>query len=230
MRRLLILVFIDFIFSSSVALGVLDKEINESQKCSRMFSYFEKKYKLPKDILHSISLQESQKPHSKYKIGIVWPWVINVEGKGHYFKSKYEAVQFTKQLILSGKTSIDVGCMQISLKYHPDAFASLHQAFSPMNNIEYAAQLLRSHYEKHGKWHKAVGHYHSATADKALSYHTNVKKINVAMVAYKKSLEQYSNPYRSESKHVRQLSNNTTMQKGINISKMKTNNLFRRVQ
>ena len=45
----------------SIPAFAADREITESQKCSRMFSYFENRYNLPKDILHSISLQETRK-------------------------------------------------------------------------------------------------------------------------------------------------------------------------
>ncbi len=231
------LFLLDFIFSATTVLGVVDREINESDKCARLFSHFEKKYKLPKDILHSISLQESQKAHSKYKLGIVWPWTINVEGKGYYFKSKYDAINFTKKQIELGINSIDVGCMQINLKYHPNAFESLHQAFSPIKNIEYAAQLLRNHYENHGNWHVAVGYYHSATADKASNYRNHVKKINNKMKAYRENLAQYSSLQFKTNTRI--LASNMSVIKakgtnknsnGINISNIKTHDLFRRVQ
>lgn len=172
--------------------AVVDKEIQESHKCSSIFSYFEKKYKLPKDILHSISLQETKKPHSTHNIGFVWPWTVNVEGQGFHFSNKYEALRFTKAQLRSGKSSIDVGCMQINLKYHPDAFTSVEQAFSPYKNIAYAAFLLRKHYEKHGSWDKAIGTYHSATEHIASHYQANVSKISSQMMEYKTKLQKYA--------------------------------------
>ena len=36
---------------------------------------------------------------------------------------------------------MDVGCMQISFKWHSDNFASLEQAFDPVININYAADF-----------------------------------------------------------------------------------------
>ena len=38
-----------------------------------------------------------------------------------------------------GARSIDVGCMQVNLLHHADAFASLEQAFDPVANARYAA-------------------------------------------------------------------------------------------
>lgn len=251
MQKILIFViaYIIFNIACSAAYAGIDREINESKKCSRIFSYFEKQYRLPKDILHSIALRESGKPHSKYNIGIVWPWTINVEGKGFYFNTKYEALKFTKAQIDAGKTSIDIGCMQINLKHHPRAFTSLHHAFSPTGNIHYAAKLLKSHYDKHGSWEKAIGNYHSATADKALDYHLKVSRISSGMAAYKQSLDSYfytkldaKNIYQASipsKKNTRKLSHDNVMPSGkqsnassggININKIKTNNLFRRIQ
>jgi hypothetical protein len=176
----------------------IDREFLESKKCSNMFSYFEKKYHLPSDLLHSISLQETRKNHSTHNIGIVWPWTINVEGEGFYFKNKKDALIFAKTNLKKGKESIDVGCMQVNLKYHPKAFRSLEEALSPRHNIEYAAQLLSEYYTRYGSWSKAIGYYHSYTTNKADLYRTKVIKIGSQMASYKRDLLQYSRPTRKK--------------------------------
>jgi soluble lytic murein transglycosylase-like protein len=195
-----------------------------------MFSYFENRYNLPKDILHSISLQETRKPHSRHQIGVVWPWTINVEGKGFHFKTKKDAVRFAKDQLKKGKASIDVGCMQINLKYHPDAFASLDQAFSPRKNIAYAAQLLKSHYERVRNWDKAVGLYHSSTHDRASNYQASVSRINNKMVTYKHDLNRYTH-----NRHYREslYSTNSKSRKNkveLRVSGIKNSDVFRKVQ
>lgn len=169
---------------SSSAFAVIDSEINESRKCSAHFSYFEKKYDIPKDTLYSISLQETQKKHGKLNIQIVWPWSVNVEGTGYHFNSKDEAIKFTRQKQAEGITSIDVGCMQINLKYHPDVFASLEQAFSPRRNIAYGAKHLREKYEASKNWRVAIGHYHSYNKSKSHKYYKNVSKHADSMENY----------------------------------------------
>jgi hypothetical protein len=50
-----------------------DPEILESRKCSNAFSYFEKRNKIPKDTLYSISSKETRKAYTKHGIGISWP-------------------------------------------------------------------------------------------------------------------------------------------------------------
>lgn len=173
----------------------IDHELSESLKCTRLFSHFEKKFLIPLDTLHSISLKESGRAHSKHKIRLVWPWTVNVEGKGYYFDNKRDAISFVKKQILSGKGSIDIGCMQINLKHHPEAFMSLEQAFDPRKNIEYGASFLRSKYEQLGCWHKAIAHYHSATHELGSKYKQDVIKIAGNMDQYKNSLRKYIRYY-----------------------------------
>ncbi|MFK7973871.1 MAG: transglycosylase SLT domain-containing protein [Rickettsiaceae bacterium] len=192
MKSKYILIIIAIVFNSVFALAALDREIRESKKCSNTFSYFERKHHLPKDILHSISLQETRKAHSIYKIGVVWPWTINVNGQGFYFKNKHEAIKFARTKLNQGVNNMDIGCMQINLKYHPDAFSSLEKAFTPRHNIAYAVKLLLSHYEKHNNWNKAVGHYHSYTKNKAELYQTKISKINQDMANYRQKLNKYA--------------------------------------
>ncbi len=71
-----------------------------------------------------------------------WPWTINVAGQGFFFPTKALAVTAVRELLASGVQSIDVGCLQVNLMFHPAAFASLEQAFDPMANARYAARFL----------------------------------------------------------------------------------------
>jgi soluble lytic murein transglycosylase-like protein len=47
--------------------------------------------------------------------------------------------------------------------YHPDAFASLEDAFDPRSNANYAARFLNSLYAGSKDWPTAIGAYHSET-------------------------------------------------------------------
>ncbi len=156
---------------------VYDKEIAQSSKCMAHFKYAEKKYKIPKDILHSISLRESGRKHTGSNKMIPWPWTVNVEGKGYYFNSKSEAISFVEQQKAFGKRSIDVGCMQINLLHHPEAFKSIGEAFDPKTNINYGAIFLREKYEQYGTWKKAIANYHSANEERGENYHKSVLRI-----------------------------------------------------
>ena len=166
-----------------------DKEIIQSARCVGYFRHFETRLKIPQDTLYSISLQETGKIHSNKKIKIAWPWTVNVEGRGYYFDSKREAMVFVRDQMRSGKESIDVGCMQVNLKYHPDAFRSLEHAFDPRTNIAYGAKFLMSKYEQLGSWSKAIAHYHSATPHLGEKYRDDVVKIAQNIDHYKSAFK-----------------------------------------
>ncbi len=173
----------------------MDAEIAESHKCSKMFPYFEKTHQIPPDTLYSISLKESGKKHTEHKIMVVWPWTVNVEGKGYHFNTKREAIFFVRKQIIQGKENIDVGCMQINLKHHLKAFNSLNQAFDPEQNVAYGAKFLKAKYDQLGSWHKAIAYYHSATHDLGYKYKQDVIKIANNMDLYKNSVNMYSGNY-----------------------------------
>ena len=121
-----------------------DAELNESRKCINIFRALEQKLDLPEDVLFAIGLHETKKIHSIYKKPIAWPWTANVKGKSYYFKNKREAVNFVKTNIKQGNTNIDVGCMQVNLKHHPNAFRSIEQAFTQRYQSRLACRSRRS--------------------------------------------------------------------------------------
>jgi hypothetical protein len=121
-------------------------------------------------------LTESGKWDPSSKAQIAWPWTVYAEGRGRYLKSKSAAVREVLRLRARGVKNIDVGCMQVNLKYHPDAFASLDKAFEPMSNADYAASFLKSLYRQHRSWTRAVEHYHSSTPKYRLPYRKKVMR------------------------------------------------------
>lgn len=105
-----------------------------------------------------------------------WPWTINAAGKGYYFDSKAEAIAKANALRAQGITSMDVGCMQVNLKHHSNAFANLEEAFDPKKNVAYAAKFLRTNYDDLGDWVRATAAYHSRTPNLGSKY---LKRIEV---------------------------------------------------
>ncbi len=76
-----------------------------------------------------------------------------------------------------GVTNIDVGCMQINLGYHPDAFASLDQAFDPLANAAYAGRFIRQLQDTHRSWSHTIASYHSSTRKYGLPYLKRVQHL-----------------------------------------------------
>ena len=99
-----------------------------------------------------------------------WPWTINAEGVGYFFDSKAEAMAAVTGLRARGVRSIDVGCMQVNLMYHADAFSSLEEAFDPGVNARYAGRFLQSLQAKTGSWPGAAAGYHSLTPEVGADY------------------------------------------------------------
>jgi hypothetical protein len=95
---------------------------------------------------------------------------VNAEGQGSFYETKAEAIAAVRNMQRQGVRSIDVGCMQVSLLHHPNAFASLEQAFDPTVNTMYAARFLSELHGKTAAWPRAVEMYHSATPELGAEY------------------------------------------------------------
>lgn len=133
----------------------------------------ERLYGIPDNYLLAIGLTESGR---RTETGSVapWPWTVNAAGEGRYFASRQEAMDWVRERQRAGITSIDVGCMQINLKWHPHAFENLEQGFDPAVNVDYSARLLKTLRDSHGSWSEAVGRYHSHTAGLKVAYRDRV--------------------------------------------------------
>ena len=131
---------------------------------------------IPTHLLRSIALTESGRWDEASSRTVAWPWTINAEGVGHFFPSKQAAIAFVHKLRAKGVKSMDVGCMQVNLMWHPNAFASLEEAFEPAKNVSYAARHLADLKDERKTWTEAVGYYHSATPEHNQRYRAKVLK------------------------------------------------------
>lgn len=113
----------------------------------------EKEQGIPSGLLAAIASVESG----------LKPYAIGVSGKSVNASSKEEAKQIIKEYLAKGITNIDIGIMQINWRWHSKEFnQDLDHMLHPLQNIIYAAQLLKSLHVKHQSWQKAVRYYHSA--------------------------------------------------------------------
>ena len=164
-QLILILLILQFSNSSILANTITD--------CEYLAAVAEEKKDLPAGILSSISNVEAGRIiGNNPKRG--WPWTVNHAGEGLFFENKSEAIQYVKRYLKLGDVNMDVGCMQISLKWHSDNFASLKQAFDPEININYAADFLKKLFSIHKDWNLAIKHYHSSDPKKNIKYHQKV--------------------------------------------------------
>jgi hypothetical protein len=129
---------------------------------------------IPDRLLHAISLVESGRWDSDRRASFAWPWTVTAEGEGHFLPSKAAAIAEVSRLKAKGVTNIDVGCMQVNLQAHPDAFANLDQAFDPAANVAYGARFLVDLRAGTPDWETAAAYYHSQTPALAASYKTKL--------------------------------------------------------
>jgi hypothetical protein len=138
--------------------------------CRQAVAAAERAHGIPTHLLAAIARVESGRKDQASGTYNPWPWTINFDGQGSFYDNKIQAVAAATSMRPRVSVSIDVGCMQISLTNHPDAFATMDQAFDPNLNADYGARFLVQLFEKAGSWPKAVELYHSATPDLGRDY------------------------------------------------------------
>jgi len=140
------------------------------QLCRPAVVRAERSFAIPSHLLSAIARVESGRKDPASGTFNPWPWTINADGQGSFYDTKAQAIAAVQMFRKQGVQSIDVGCMQISLLHHPDAFSSLEQAFDPTANASYGAQFLNELHDKTNAWPKAVELYHSATPELGQPY------------------------------------------------------------
>lgn len=141
--------------------------------CARAIAAADQNSGLPPGLLGAIARVETGRRAPAGGIQ-PWPWSFNAAGEGRYMPSRAEAVAEVQARQAAGTRSIDIGCMQINLLHHPDAFPSVDAGFDPETNVRYAVRYLRSLFARTGDWAAATGQYHSSTPERATIYHLRV--------------------------------------------------------
>ena len=131
-------------------------------------------HKIAPRLLLAIGMVESGRVDPATGHVAPWPWTINVGGTGYFFDSKAAAIIAVQAAQAAGVQSIDVGCMQINLLHHPNAFATLDEAFEPRTNAQYGGHFLRQLQGLLGSWPAAAAAYHSMTPELGMAYVTKV--------------------------------------------------------
>ena len=141
--------------------------------CENTIESIELQTDIPKGLLLSIGKAEAiRKINNKY---IIWPWTINHAGKSLFFDTKKQMRNYVYKNLKRNDFNIDVGCMQINIKWHKNNFKKISDMFEVNPNISYAASFLQQLKNKHGSWDKAIKHYHSSDTKKNKPYLIKVK-------------------------------------------------------
>ena len=174
----LVLLLVAAVFGPALAAFDPSQALDSGAKsCAGPIAAAEKLSRMPDQLLTSVALAESGRWDSVRKAKVAWPWTVTSGNDGRYFATKAEAIAWVKTLRARGVTNIDVGCMQINLHHHADAFVSLEEAFDPVTNVAYATAFLMELFQEKHSWPVAVGLYHSATPALHFAYRQKVQTI-----------------------------------------------------
>lgn len=128
--------------------------------CQGTISAAERSNRLPAGLLKAIGAVESGFD----------PYAVNADGVAYHPGSADAAAALVRKLSRAGALFIDVGCLQVDLHYHPDAFPSIESAFTPAANVAYGAKLLTGNLVQYGDWSSAVAYYHSGDPARQADY------------------------------------------------------------
>jgi soluble lytic murein transglycosylase-like protein len=116
---------------------------------------------IPSALFYAVALAESGTRVDALGAMRPWPWTLNVQGDGRFYPSRRAATLAFEHALVSGRTSVDVGLMQVSWRYHRRAFSHVAGALDPYRNLDVAAAILTACHQTHRDWWAAVGCYHA---------------------------------------------------------------------
>ena len=132
-------------------------------------------------LLYAVALVES----SRIEKGEAapWPWAIHHRGRALYPDSRAEALAYLRHQILAGERTLDVGLMQVNLRWHGHRVARLEHLMEPKTNLELGARILaESIASVPGDPILGVGRYHAwQDREEALRYGRKVLRIADAL-------------------------------------------------
>ena len=112
-------------------------------------------------LLYAIALAESKKTDETKRNVRPWPWAVNVQGKGHWFDTREEAEAFVMEHYNRGIRNIDVGIMQINLRWHGHRVSHPLDLFDMETAIRVGEEiLLEAIASAPGDMTLGVGRYH----------------------------------------------------------------------
>jgi hypothetical protein len=154
--------------------GLRPADAEPAASCAEAIAAAQSAFALPPGLLDAIARVESGRADATGRV-VPWPWTLDVEGQGSFYETKTQARDRLVSLRGQGVRSIDVGCLQVNLMHHPDAFASMDEALEPMANAHYAARYLTELRAQLGNWPAAIAAYHSSTPALGLPYQMKVQ-------------------------------------------------------
>ncbi len=126
-------------------------------------------------ILYSISLVESNRSAGVAKHVKPDHLVLRAPDRIYRADDKEDACERLNIYAARYKNMVDVGLMQVNLKWNGHRVADRCELIDPANNIRVGAQILREELDKGGLY--AIGRYHSRSPGLALAYSKKVSSV-----------------------------------------------------
>jgi hypothetical protein len=142
--------------------------------CGTIADQTERAEGIPAGLVRAVTLVESGRWLPEDHRTQAWPWTVTAGPETFYLPSKRAALRKVEELLASGRSNIDVGCMQVNLGYHGDALSSLEEALDPASNIAYGAKFLKQLRVATRSWARATARYHSSDPDRGQAYRAKV--------------------------------------------------------
>ncbi|MFV0279845.1 MAG: transglycosylase SLT domain-containing protein [Rhodoblastus sp.] len=126
-----------------------------NQTCDREMVRASKKHNVPLGVLYAVGLTETGAG------GSLQPFALNIGGRAQFPATMQEGIRLIHDAQRAGITLIDVGCMQINLRYHRNRFPTLEAMFDAASNVDYGARFLSRLRAREANWTNAVARYHA---------------------------------------------------------------------
>lgn len=142
--------------ASAAALpGVAQAQSQQAIDCPGLIARTEAARNIPRGLLMAIAVTESALN------GQPNPFAMNIAGRAYHASGFQDMANVIAANWQRGVRSIDVGCMQVNLKYHGSKFARLTDLLDPATNVNYGASYLITLATDAGSWKDAVMSYHN---------------------------------------------------------------------
>lgn len=120
-----------------------------------------RRHQLDPYILYAVALVESRKNDEQHQV-TPWPWAINNAGKSFIPANQKAAEALLNKMLAEGLHNVDVGMMQVNLRWHGHRVSKPEHLLNPMINLEIGAELLaKAIRSAPDNIHLGVGRYYS---------------------------------------------------------------------
>ncbi len=130
-------------------------------------------------ILYAVALVES--PQVNNRLATPWPWAINRQGRTIIPSSRTVARGILNDALTKGIRAIDVGLMQVNVRWHGHRVRSPEELLDPETNIRVGADVLAEAIRSApGNLTLGIGRYHAGWHNDTDAYRYGQRVLAVA--------------------------------------------------